>query len=80
MIAALAQARFAQEGGNTKYRSIKVFNVSESGCFQTPSVRRFVRERLLPIENQVIELGRIPEAIILEMRQLSLYGLSFPEC
>jgi acyl-CoA dehydrogenase len=42
-------------------------------------VRRFVRERLVPIENQVAEFGSIPEAIIRQMRELGLYGLSIPE-
>ena len=39
------------------------------------TVRRFVRERLVPIENQVAEFGSIPEAIIRQMRELGLYGL-----
>jgi acyl-CoA dehydrogenase len=43
------------------------------------TVRRFVRERLVPIENQVAEFGSIPEAIIRQMRELGLYGLSIPE-
>ena len=43
------------------------------------TVRRFVRERLVPIENQVAELGSIPEEIIRQMRELGLYGLSIPE-
>lgn len=42
------------------------------------TVRRFVRERLVPIENQVAEFGSIPEAIIRQMRELGLYGLSIP--
>ena len=43
------------------------------------TVRRFVRERLVPIENQVADFGSIPEAIIRQMRELGLYGLSIPE-
>jgi len=43
------------------------------------TVRRFVPERLVPIENQVADFGSIPEAIIRQMRELGLYGLSIPE-
>ena len=43
------------------------------------TVRRFVQERLVPVENQVAETGSIPEAIIREMGELGLYGLSIPE-
>ena len=43
------------------------------------SVRRFVRERLVPAENLVAETDQIPEAIVEEMRQLGLFGLTIPE-
>ena len=43
------------------------------------SVRRFVRERLVPAENEVAENDKIPEAIINEMKQLGLFGLTIPE-
>ena len=43
------------------------------------TVRKFVRERLIPMENQVAEGGRIPDVIIRDMRALGLYGLSIPE-
>jgi len=42
-------------------------------------VRRFVAERLRPIEAQVAEDDAIPEAVLAEMRALGLYGLSIPE-
>jgi len=42
-------------------------------------VRRFVRERLVPLEAQVEEEDRIPEDVIQEMRELGLFGLSIPE-
>ena len=44
------------------------------------SVRRFVRERLVPAEEEVAENDRIPEAIIREMKELGLFGLTIPEC
>jgi acyl-CoA dehydrogenase len=43
------------------------------------TVRRFVRERLVPSEARVAEEDRVPDAIIAEMRQLGLFGLSIPE-
>ncbi|TAN13852.1 MAG: acyl-CoA dehydrogenase [Burkholderiaceae bacterium] len=43
------------------------------------SVRRFVRERLVPAENEVAETDEIPEAIVQEMRDMGLFGLTIPE-
>jgi acyl-CoA dehydrogenase len=43
------------------------------------AVRRFVAERLRPLEAQVAEDDAIPEAVIEEMRSLGLFGLSIPE-
>jgi acyl-CoA dehydrogenase len=43
------------------------------------TVRRFVAERLRPLEAQVAEDDLIPEDILREMRELGLYGLSIPE-
>ncbi len=43
------------------------------------SVRRFVRERLLPAEDQVEELNAVPDDIVADMRELGLFGLSIPE-
>lgn len=43
------------------------------------TVRRFVRERLLPIEDEVAESGLIPDAIVEEMRALGLFGLTVPQ-
>ena len=43
------------------------------------SVRRFVRERLVPAENEVSETDEIPEAIVQEMRNLGLFGMTIPE-
>ncbi len=42
-------------------------------------VSRFVRERLVPLESEVDESGRIPPEIVTEMRELGLYGMSIPE-
>lgn len=43
------------------------------------SVRRFVRERLVPAENEVAETDEIPESIVQEMRNLGLFGMTIPE-
>lgn len=43
------------------------------------SVRRYVRDRLIPLEMQVAEEGRIPEDVIDEMKDMGLFGLSIPE-
>jgi acyl-CoA dehydrogenase len=43
------------------------------------TVRRFVAERLRPIEAQVAENDLVPDEIVAEMRELGLFGLSIPE-
>jgi len=43
------------------------------------SVRRFVKERLIPLEQQVDEADKIPDSVIEEMKALGLFGLSIPE-
>ena len=45
----------------------------------THTVRRFVRERLVPAEARVEEENAIPAGLIDEMRELGLFGLSIPE-
>jgi len=42
-------------------------------------LERYVRERLIPAEPEVIENDRIPEDIVNEMREMGLFGLSVPE-
>ena len=39
-------------------------------------IRRFVRERLLPIEAEVAESDAIPADVVAEMRRLGLFGLT----
>lgn len=45
----------------------------------TDTVRRYVRERLVPLEEQVAEEDRIPDAVVDEIRQMGLFGLTTPE-
>src|SRR5688500_10590973 len=42
------------------------------------SVRRFVRERLVPAEDLVAETDRIPDDIVADMKALGLFGLTIP--
>jgi acyl-CoA dehydrogenase len=42
-------------------------------------LRRFVRERLLPVEAEVAERDEISADIVVEMRRLGLFGLTIPE-
>src|SRR3546814_1525133 len=43
------------------------------------TVRRFVRDRLRPLEKQVAEQDKVPDDIIREMREMGLFGISIPE-
>jgi acyl-CoA dehydrogenase len=43
------------------------------------TVRRFVAERLRPLEAQLAEADEVPPDIVAEMRELGLFGLSIPE-
>lgn len=43
------------------------------------TVRRFVRERLRPLEEQVDREDEVPAGIVAEMREMGLFGLSIPE-
>ena len=45
----------------------------------TEQLRRYIRERLIPAEKEVLETELIPEAIMAEMRDLGLFGLTVPE-
>tara|TARA_B110000503_G_C7173239_1_gene425517 strand:+ start:14889 stop:16037 length:1149 start_codon:yes stop_codon:yes gene_type:complete len=42
-------------------------------------IERFVRERLIPAEDQMAEEGKLPDDLLQEMRELGLFGLTIPE-
>jgi acyl-CoA dehydrogenase len=42
-------------------------------------LRRYVRERLIPAEEDVIANDRIPAKIVQEMRDMGLFGITIPE-
>jgi len=43
------------------------------------TLSRFVRERLVPAENEVAESDQIPPDVVDDMRELGLFGLCIPE-
>ena len=43
------------------------------------TIRRFVRDRLVPLEAKVAREEKIPASIVREMRELGLFGISIPE-
>ncbi len=43
------------------------------------TIRRFVREKLVPAEEKVAETDQVPPEIVAEMRRLGLFGLTIPE-
>ncbi|NNM77880.1 acyl-CoA dehydrogenase [Sphingomonas sp. ID1715] len=42
-------------------------------------LNRFVRDRLIPAEEQVEALGRVPDDVLAEMRDMGLFGVTMPE-
>ena len=43
------------------------------------SISKFVRERLVPAENEVAENDAIPDDIVQEMKDMGLFGMTIPE-
>ncbi len=54
-------------------RDAESFNV----LLQT--IERFVRERLIPREDEVAETDAIPQDVVADMRRMGLFGLTVPE-
>ena len=42
-------------------------------------IRRYVRERLVPAEDETIEHDRVPDDILKEMTEMGLFGVTIPE-
>jgi len=42
-------------------------------------VERFVRDRLIPVEEEVANSNHVPDQIITEMKELGLFGMTIPE-
>ena len=51
----------------------------ESFAILLDTIERFVRERLIPREQEVVDTDAIPEDILVEMRRMGLFGLTIPE-
>ena len=45
----------------------------------TTAVRRFTRDRLVPLEAKVSHDDAVPEEVVQEMRELGLFGISVPD-
>ncbi len=43
------------------------------------TLRRFVHERLIPLERQVADNDRIPDDVVAEIKELGLFALTIPE-
>jgi acyl-CoA dehydrogenase len=43
------------------------------------TVARYVRERLVPLEQEVADTDEIPPDVVAEMREMGLFGLTIPE-
>lgn len=50
----------------------------QSSTLLLESLRRFVRERLVPAEKQVVQDDVVPDGILAEMRAMGLFGLTVP--
>ena len=55
------------------------YTLPENVRLMRETVRRFVKNDLEPLSQQVEEQDKIPEAIVQKMRELGLFGLSIPE-
>jgi acyl-CoA dehydrogenase len=52
---------------------------AESFRLLIDTIERFVRERLIPREQEVVDTDAIPSDIVEEMRRMGLFGLTIPE-
>jgi len=55
------------------------FEIPESIRLMRDTVRRFVKNDLEPISQQIEEQNAIPESVVQKMRDLGFFGLSIPE-
>jgi acyl-CoA dehydrogenase len=56
-----------------------VIRDSENFKLLLDTIERFVRERLIPREQDVVDADEIPPDILAEMRRMGLFGLTVPE-
>ena len=55
------------------------YELPENLRLMVDTIRRFVKQDLEPVSQQVEDEDRIPEDIVRKMRDLGLFGLSIPE-
>ena len=55
------------------------YELPENIRLMRDSARRFVKNELEPISQQVEEEGKIPENVVQKMREMGFFGLSIPE-
>ncbi len=55
------------------------FEIPENLRLMVETIRRFVKQDLEPISQQVEDEDRIPDHIVQKMRELGLFGLAIPE-
>ncbi len=55
------------------------YEIPENIRMMVETVRRFVKQDLEPISNQVEEEDLIPDDIVQKMRDLGLFGIGIPE-
>lgn len=53
--------------------------LSDAAISMRDHLRRYVRERLVPLEARVEEEDRVPDEVVAEMRGMGLFGISIPE-
>ena len=56
-------------------------NIMDNDVFEQfiEQLQRYVRERLIPAEKEILETDIIPDSIMAEMREMGLFGLTMPE-
>ena len=42
-------------------------------------LHRYVRERLVPAEDETVELDRVSDDVLIEMKKMGLFGVTIPE-
>jgi acyl-CoA dehydrogenase len=51
----------------------------ETSSLLLDTIRRYVREKLVPLEAEVAETSCVPESVLADFRQMGMYGLTVPE-
>lgn len=71
--------KFRQQQSQQQFERQKMIRDQETLNQLIDIVDRFVRERLIPAEQEVAENNKVPDEIIREMKELGLFGMTIPE-